>query len=303
MLQLLHLISEICYKDESFRNKSYNHYLERIACIYYKIFITKKIGIHQMPNRKRKVIISLTTIPERIFNVYLTIESLLRQKYKPDKIILWLAKEEFHNITIPIELERQRKRGLEIKYCCNLYSHKKYYYTMKLFPNSLLITADDDILYSENFVKNLIKAYIKAPGNIICCRSHFITYYDNSHKKIRGYNDWIGYEDREYIDSIPDNRQFFTSGSGALFPVWKMPQVTLYKHLFLQLCPTADDVWLNFMARINHLGIINLQTCDGFFISIEENQKKSLSDINLSKSPMNNDQQIKLMQAHFNLFL
>lgn len=302
MLRLLHYISRSCYRILFFRDSGYNHRLEKIAFFYYKIS-KKGNGIHLGENRRRRVIVSLTTIPERISNVYLVVESLLRQVYKPDRIILWLATDEFQDIHIPPELERQKKRGLEIRYCDNLYSHKKYYYSMKYFPNDLLITVDDDILYSECLVKNLVKTYTKYPGNIVCCRSHYITYYDRVHHKIRRYNDWEGYENRKKISYGPDKRQFFTSGSGVLFPIWKMPSVCLEKSLFLKLCPTADDVWLNFMARLGHMGIINIQSCDGFFISIEESQGKSLADINLSNNLMNNDRQIVLMQNYFNLFL
>ncbi|MBQ2886366.1 MAG: hypothetical protein IJE43_21810 [Alphaproteobacteria bacterium] len=42
-----------------------------------------------------KVIVSLTSYPARINIVHKTIESLLNQTYKADKVILYLAYEQF----------------------------------------------------------------------------------------------------------------------------------------------------------------------------------------------------------------
>jgi predicted transcriptional regulator len=44
---------------------------------------------------------------------------------KPNRIILWLSKDEFINQQIPITLQKQKKRGLEIEFCDELFSYKK----------------------------------------------------------------------------------------------------------------------------------------------------------------------------------
>ena len=44
-----------------------------------------------------KVIVSLTSFPARIDKVYLCINSLLRQSFKADKVILWLADGSVQN--------------------------------------------------------------------------------------------------------------------------------------------------------------------------------------------------------------
>ncbi len=66
---------------------------EHIIEFYYKIpcFRTGIISSRE----QRPVVISLTTIPSRLDKAWLTIESLLRQSKKPNKIILWLAEDEF----------------------------------------------------------------------------------------------------------------------------------------------------------------------------------------------------------------
>ena len=44
------------------------------------------------------IIVSLTSFPQRIYEIHYTIFSLLNQTVKPSKVILWLAKEEFPNL-------------------------------------------------------------------------------------------------------------------------------------------------------------------------------------------------------------
>ena len=116
----------------------------------------------------------MTSIPDRINKTWITIESLFRQTYKPDRIILWLSKEEFKNFPLPSALKTQQKRGLQIKYCDNLMSYKKIYYTAKENPNSYIVTVDDDIIYAENMLEELVRTYKQNQGCIICNRSHYM---------------------------------------------------------------------------------------------------------------------------------
>jgi hypothetical protein len=44
-----------------------------------------------------KAIASLTSFPARINHTYISIECLLRQSVNPDRIILWLAEDQFPN--------------------------------------------------------------------------------------------------------------------------------------------------------------------------------------------------------------
>lgn len=83
-----------------------------------------KIGI-TVKKREQKIIVSLTSFPKRIDTLWITIETLLRQSMKPDEIILWLAEEQFNGIdSLPKALLEQQKRGLTIRFCDDLRSHK-----------------------------------------------------------------------------------------------------------------------------------------------------------------------------------
>ena len=106
-------------------------------------------------NNKSEIIVSLTSFPERINTVWMTITSLLLQTHKPCKIILWLSKEQFENTILPQKLVQLKKYGLEIKWCDDLKPHKKYFYCMQEYSDKCIVIADDDVFYPKNHLKIL----------------------------------------------------------------------------------------------------------------------------------------------------
>ncbi len=54
----------------------------------------KDVGVTNN-KRETKIIVSLTTFPDRIESVYKTVSTLLTQTLKPDEVILWLADSQF----------------------------------------------------------------------------------------------------------------------------------------------------------------------------------------------------------------
>ena len=45
----------------------------------------------------------------------------------------------------------QQKRGLTIRFCEDLKAHKKYYYAFKEYPDDIVITVDDDVIYPQEY--------------------------------------------------------------------------------------------------------------------------------------------------------
>ena len=92
--------------------------------------ITQKRNYKTGISEDGPVIVSLTTYPGRIDQAWKTISSLLNQTLKPKRVILWLAKEQFPDQQLPESVQRLTGRGLEIRYCEDLKSHKKYFEAM-----------------------------------------------------------------------------------------------------------------------------------------------------------------------------
>ena len=124
----------------------------------------------------KDLIVSLTSFPQRMYELHYTLYSLLTQNIKPGKIILWLAEEEFPHLEkdIPKKVLNLRNNGLEIKWCNNIYSYKKLIPALKNYPDNIIVTADDDIFYENDWLEKLILSHEKDKKSIICHRAHKI---------------------------------------------------------------------------------------------------------------------------------
>jgi hypothetical protein len=175
---------------------------------------------------------------------------MLRQSVKVDKIILWLSIDQFSNINVlPRNLLRLQSNYFEIRLCeGDLLSHKKYIYSLKEFKDFLLITIDDDILYPSTLLEKLINLHKLFPNCIICHRAKLVNLFCTNDK----YNLW-----KEAVNfDGPTYDLFFTSGGGTLFPLNCLHSDVFKENIFMNLCKSADDIWLNSMAYLNKTKIV-----------------------------------------------
>ena len=131
------------------------------------------IGINKTEERERKYIVSLTSFPARINDVWISIETILRQSYKPDMVLLWLSSDQFKDEKLPQNLLNLQDRGLTIKFIKeDLRSHKKYLYALEEFPNDYIITLDDDLYYEKDLILNLVALKNKYSNCVPTNRAH-----------------------------------------------------------------------------------------------------------------------------------
>ena len=253
----------------------------------YKILnrFFKNYGIEK-EKRNPPLILSLTSFPARIDKVYLTIETLLRQELKPDYIYLWLSKKEFPNKRkdLPERLLEQEKRGLEIKFCEeNLRSYKKLIYTLGKNPNSNIITFDDDIIYPKNIVKMIYHEHKKFPKKIIATRCNKII--KDPFGNMKSYKEW-----KFNTKEIEGSDLFFVGAGGVLYPRNSLSNEVFNEKVFIEICPSGDDIWFWAMALLNKTKIRRIKKRFKLF-AIINSQRKSLSKVNLIQNK--NDEQIK----------
>ena len=192
---------------------------------------------------KPKLIVSLTSFPYRIPTVHMTIESILNQTYKPNLIVLQLAEEEFPNKEkdLPENLLKLTKCGLIIKWNkINTKSYKKLIPTLKEYPNDIIITIDDDIIYDINMIKYLWDSYIKNPDYICCHRTTKILWNDDSF-----------IVKPKHFYKKPSFANKLVGCGGVLYPPNSLYKDVLNDELFLSLAPTNDDIWFWMMAVLN----------------------------------------------------
>jgi len=237
---------------------------------------------------KPKVIVNLTSFPERIKCVAQAIRSLQKQTIRVHKIILWLAKEQFANQELPETLTKLIGKDFEIRWCNeDLRPHKKYFYAFKEFSNSINITVDDDIYYDRSTIENLLISYIKYPYAISANRVHRMK-IDKS-GNILPYSTW----DREFNKYHHPSMELFATGvGGVLYPPFIFDKkIALNIKTIIETCLDADDIWLKFNAIYTNTPVV--LASEKFHLNfIENSQEVSLwkkndtqkqNDIQLSK--------------------
>jgi hypothetical protein len=244
-----------------------------VSSYYTKTKSFKKYRLNQ-EKRANELIVSLTAIPSRVDNIWITLESIFRQSYKPDRIILWLSNEEFSAINLPNSLLELKEKGLEICYCENIRSHNKYYHTVVNNPNATIVTVDDDIIYSENMIANLIQMHQEFPHSVCSNMTHLVTFNNG---KLIPYVKW----EPTYKKIVKPTHKLIQLGvCGVLYPPKVLPETCFDKELIKQLSFGSDDVWLNTMCLINNTPVVTNKTFNKYFLTISGSQKVSLLSIN-----------------------
>jgi len=252
--------------------------------------ISKKNGL----TKKKRVtpfIVSLTTFPPRINRVYLTIESILHQKEKPDYVYLWLSDEEFPNKKTPANLERLKSRGLSIKfYKKNIRSYKKLIPTLIDNPSANIVTIDDDIFYPKWFLQKMIKEHKKYPKDIIAFRAHTIKIKNN---KLMPYQEWMAHKKK-----VTRSKLLIPTGcSGIFYPRGSINKKVFDEKTFKKLCPNADDLWFKAMTLLNGRACKRVYKRNIKFIEILGSQKEALFKKNVDGGK-NNIQAQKIFKKY-----
>lgn len=249
---------------------------------YYNIFVvnrwrkhpSQKCGLNKK-ERKQKIVVSLTSFPGRIDTVWIVIETILRQTVKPDKILLWLADSQFDGLeSLPESLLSLQQRGLTIRFCDDLRSHKKYFYTMQEYPNDLVVLLDDDILYPFDTIEKLMMLHQKYPTDICTITGQAIV----PGKLPSQWRNPLLSERMEHSDNL----QIF-SGSGSLYPPQSVHKAAFDKKSIQSVCPHADDLWLTYMGHRNKTKITALYPWRSFPVMIYGTEKETLWTINAAQ--------------------
>ena len=236
-----------------------------------------------------RLIVSLTSYPERMVDIHYCLYSLLNQSHKPDMLILWLGEEQFPNKEqdIPKAVLDLQENGLTIKWHKNIKAYTKLIPTLKEYPEDIIVTADDDIFYPNDWLEKLYSAYIQDKSMIHCHRAHYLTLTDG---KLLPYNQW----QKDISNVIPSYFNFFTGVGGVLYPSSRcLYKDILNEEAFSQLSPYNDDIWFWAMAVLQGTKINVVENNITYINPNRElaiNGTTALSHINVAQNK--NDKQI-----------
>ncbi len=205
--------------------------------------------------RSKRIIVSLTTYPKRIHLIPQVLASIYRQTHPADEVVLWLAEEQFpgREADLPEELMALvTENKLTLRWCDDLKPHKKYFYAFQEYPNDLIVTIDDDLLYHRNTLECLYSSYILYPDAVSTVRTHLITMDENN--RILPYTRWI--QETDSYQHKPSMQLIATNGAGVLHPPKLYPKETFDKQAILDNCLWADDLWLKAMQLIADVPVV-----------------------------------------------
>lgn len=252
----------------------------------------QEIAIQSKPC-KIPLIVSLTSYPARMETIVQTLNSLMTQTMKPDKIILWLTTHQFpkREADVPLEVLDLRQYGLSIEWCTReIRSYTKLVPALQKYPEAVIVTADDDILYRRDWLEGLYKAYIKAPNQIHCYCSHSVL-FDEDDVPLP-YNKWsnMGVESTSY-------RNLLMGVGGVLYPPSALYEDACNEGLFMKYAPHADDLWFWTMAVLNNTKIHMLHNHNSHTIPVYNvNNDSALYNLN---SEGLNDIQFKSLLEYY----
>lgn len=216
------------------------------------------------------VAVSLTSHGDRLETVHLTIESIVRGRFRPKELILWLGQNDCQG-SLPPGLQRLCKRGLEVRSCEDVGPHTKYYpyvlgQTTYEFP---LVTADDDLFYSATWLRNLVLAYQEDPAVIHAYRCQKMLLFDG---KFAPYVTWLALAktDSPQLDNL------IIGSCGAIYPPSFLSIVASHGIGFAKCTPNNDDIWLTYLALQGDVPVRQLRPKAGRFTVRPKTQRLAL---------------------------
>ena len=240
------------------------------------------------------VTVTLTSIPSRLNIIDITIRSILNQPQKPQKILLWLHQDLKGQI--PKRLAELEGDVFQIFYQKELTcSHRKLIYSLQKYPDTTLITCDDDLIYQPEWLESLYNDHLQHPNSIIANECRSISYDTNG--ELLPYKQWK----MDKSIGITDQKLLPIGYGGVLYPAHSLHIDVTDQELFLKLTPKADDLWFKMMSFLHGTEVRRPSKPSTKPIPIVGSQKVSLKKTNVRQDA--NREQWKALCEHYSVKL
>ncbi|WP_147677616.1 hypothetical protein [Algibacter pacificus] len=253
-------------------------------CIKLSYYLSKPFNFN---DSNSEIIVSLTSFPERINDLWITVDSIMRQSYLPKRVILYLSIDQFPKglNSLPKSLLRYREYGLDIEFKeDDLKPHKKYFYAMQDYPKDLLVTIDDDLYYQRNALSSLINIHKKYPEAVCANVVRVIDF--NSEGEILPYSEWTS---KFSLEDCPSHKILAVGGGGVLYPISLFKERSMFDvNLIKENALYTDDLWLKAYELLNDISVATAEY-KHLYIEIFGSQTISLKSKNVNKKIGNND--------------
>lgn len=242
-----------------------------------------------------RLIVSLTSYGDRLGTLSICLKSLLNQTRKADKILVYLT-DDIKERHLPKSLRELRGKGVEYRFIpLDLKPHKKYYYAMQEFPDDIIVTVDDDVIYYKEMLSELYKTYLKFPKCIVTGRAHEITFNDDG--SIKAYDDWNWCSQK---CEQPSMKLLATGAGSVLYPPHLLDKKLLFNLDYIKHYITVDDLWLKLVEVLSNVPtVVCSLKIEKMREGIPDIQAQGLFNKNVGKNE--NDLYLKDLDREFSL--
>lgn len=189
-----------------------------------------------------EIIVSMTSYPKRIINVYYSIRLLLeKQTLKPDRIYLWLSEEEFPDkendlpaILVDLIDSNGTVKLMWVKE--NTYVHKRHE-VFKIVKDAYVFLMDDDVEYDPSLIENVVAIARQYPDTIVLYNRYSPHIYDGIRIKYK--------REKECLSGGPYINKIRWCGQ-SMIPSNLYPTVILgdsYQRIRNETSPISDECW------------------------------------------------------------
>jgi hypothetical protein len=134
-------------------------------------------------------VISFTTRPEREELAVITAYSLLTQSVRAEHVIAWISRSEWKDRELSPLLEGMTRFGLEIRWVSgDARQFMKIWPAVLEFPESFVVTADDDRWYEPDWFSGLIENGARRGNCVMCDRPRRMIGFPNG--SVTGIGTW-----------------------------------------------------------------------------------------------------------------
>lgn len=204
--------------------------------------------------QKEQVVISMTSFPAAIPYAVQAIQSILKGSVLPDKLILYLTFSQFAESKIPESLSSLTEKSsiFEIRnYDRDIRSYRKLIPALIDFPDSVIVTVDDDVAYHKHMLRDLLNLHSQIPDAVLAHRVKRI-------KLGKPYRSWRKYRWYDFLFKRIHNSflNLQTGVGGVLYPPHSLKSDMLDVDLFSKIAPSTDDIWFWAAGVANDFSVI-----------------------------------------------
>lgn len=246
---------------------------------------------------QQEVVVSMTSFPQAISFAVPSLLSILRGSVLPDRLILYLTYSQFGEAGIPQELKRLQEEYpiFEIRnYDHDIRSYRKLIPALIDFPDAVIVTVDDDVIYHKHMLRDLLKLHSQIPDVVVAHRAKQI-------KLGHPYRKWKKYRWYHFLFKRihKDFSTLQTGVGGVLYPPHSLKPDMMDAQLFTAIAPTCDDIWLWAAAVANGVPVVPVPFGHNKPHGLKKPKELSLKTVNFKGKDDRNTQALNNVIKHY----